>query len=79
MPITSNFSCRYVCDSASVENAGPSMQTYVPPRWTFTPTRSHAAASWAESRGHVGLSNPICATIPPPKNVAARPFVRSKN
>src|SRR5438128_754427 len=34
MPITSIPHDLYRFDSASVENCGPSMQRYVPPRWT---------------------------------------------
>src|SRR5258707_354034 len=45
MPITSNRSCRCTWASAIVENCGPSMQTYVPRRCTFTLAFSLASDS----------------------------------
>ena len=41
-------------DSATVENAGPSMQRYVPPRWVLTPTILHDASRISPSSLQTG-------------------------
>src|SRR6266542_3826442 len=64
---------RYSRDSASVENCGPSMFTYAPPRWTVAPTWSAASAAIADSCPQTGCANATCATSPRPKNVLMRP------
>ena len=52
---------RYSSDSARVENCGPSMQTYVPPRWRVTPAARAGVVHHLRQRpaegvreGHVG-------------------------
>src|SRR6476660_1944447 len=66
-------------DSAFVENAGPSMQRYVPPRLAFTPAVAHDEPTTSDSCGQKGSAKLTCATSPSPKNVEIRPRVRSKN
>src|SRR5205807_924059 len=79
MPMTSMPHARYSFDSASVENCGPSMFTYVPPRCTVAPTADAESAATVARSPHTGWANATCATRPRPKNVLMRPLVRSKN
>ena len=53
--------------------AGLPCRRRCPRRCAFTPARSQASAMCAERCVQVGLSNPTCATMPPPKKVAMRP------
>jgi 5'-methylthioadenosine phosphorylase len=66
-------------DSAIVENCGPSMQTYVPDLCTVAPALRADSHAIADSGPQNGCANATCPTSPSPKNVLARPRVRSKN
>ena len=79
MPMTLAPQLRYSSDSARVENCGPSITTYVPPRTRRTPAWAPAASSAPPNRAHTGSAMGTWATQPVPKKVLARAKVRSMN
>src|ERR1043165_6980831 len=77
MPMMSMFQERYTFDSATVENAGPSMQRYVPPRWTLTAAARQDSSSTSPKLAQTGCAKVMCATIPSPKKVDSRARARA--